>query len=1099
MIYLYMKQIPVILRVSTVLLFSFISSVLFAQQIPSQQIIEEAMESYDEGKYDLAIEQYRTIHENDSNYQWMLAELAMAYMAKGENDSAIMVADNGLKLKGSNTMHLLRTKGSAYDNKGESDKAIAIYKEAIEKFPYVPLLYFNLGITYYKLEKYEQALQCFQQSATGNPFHASSHRMLAFLAARQKMYTRALLSLETYLALEPNSNRSNAMLVYLENFSGNYLDTAKGQFIEPFIDNSLFEEVDHYLKAKIVLTDRYNSPIDFNANLVKQTQMVFDVLPLDQMKDDFWVKMYYPFFRAIKQEGHIVPFLYTLLLSTDAEPVQKYFSKNEKDLKAFYSTGSNLSYVKQERPANLDGEEKLYTFDYFDSGNLYSIGNSNENDEETGPWEYYFSNGQLQARGSFEKGEKVGDWEYYLDNGLLKSTESYNAGELIGDYIGYYDNGKKSIQIPYDHGEIKGMVTWYNYFGDVSNEVEFVDSKRNGKGVSYHLNGKVKELYNNKDSELTGVSYDFFSTGDTSLVESYIGGKLDGVSREYFMNGQLYAIGNYKEGNKVGEWLVYYSNGNLHSKANYSDEGKLIGEYLSYYHNGLLESKRTYTSEGKLDGKLVYYNRYGQPYLEETYSNDLLIEVASINRNGQRYAVTGSEDGTFSFVSYDINGRKINEGSFIKGQSAGKWKSYYKLGQLQREYEYVDGKVNGQMIYYHPNGQKSAEYSYENGVLKGKYAAYEKNGKIKVEGYYKNDQADDNWKYYNSAGELESMIYYLNGSPYGFDYTFDVDGNLYEKRKVREGMVLGYTEFDDKGELLYHADLTKQSTYYLKGRGELKNCEINTLSGMYHGDLTWYYPNGKVLSVKKMEIGRAHGKYKYFHENGKLRIQGNYFNGDHDGMWEYFYEDGSKKNMYSYYADEKDSICLTWHKNGQLKERESYFIGELQGDAYQYDEYGELMIKLIYDENELVAYQYNKGGDLCDTIFVKGPDYKIEAYFNNGQKSYEVDYKDFVRNGTLLKYDSKGQLKVKRELKDGLYNGLCENYYANGQLQSEYKYKDNLQEGEERIYYETGKLKKIINWKGDKQHGLTQYYNEAGKLTQEVMYDNGCFVDVKNK
>jgi len=76
--------------------------------------MEEAMESYDEGKYDLAISQFRTIHENDSNYQWMLAELAMAYMAKGENDSAILVTDKGLNLKGNNAMHLLRTKGSAY-------------------------------------------------------------------------------------------------------------------------------------------------------------------------------------------------------------------------------------------------------------------------------------------------------------------------------------------------------------------------------------------------------------------------------------------------------------------------------------------------------------------------------------------------------------------------------------------------------------------------------------------------------------------------------------------------------------------------------------------------------------------------------------------------------------------------------------------------------------------------------------------------------------------------------------------------------------------------------------------------------------------------
>jgi cytochrome c-type biogenesis protein CcmH/NrfG len=42
-----------------------------------------------------------------------------------------------------------------------------------------------------------------QEAIRCNPFHASSHMRLGMLMARQEQYTRALLSLETFLALEP--------------------------------------------------------------------------------------------------------------------------------------------------------------------------------------------------------------------------------------------------------------------------------------------------------------------------------------------------------------------------------------------------------------------------------------------------------------------------------------------------------------------------------------------------------------------------------------------------------------------------------------------------------------------------------------------------------------------------------------------------------------------------------------------------------------------------------------------------------------------------------------------------------------------------------
>ena len=132
-----------------------------------------------------------------------------------------------------------------------------------------------------------------------------------------------MLSLETFLALEPASDRSNPILIYIENLSNNYIDTTQGSYIEPIDNNTTFEEIDHYFKAKIVLTPRYPLPIDFNASLVKQTKMLMEVLPYTSTEEDFWIQMYFPFFKAIYKGNHLAPFLYTLLRSTGQEVVTK--------------------------------------------------------------------------------------------------------------------------------------------------------------------------------------------------------------------------------------------------------------------------------------------------------------------------------------------------------------------------------------------------------------------------------------------------------------------------------------------------------------------------------------------------------------------------------------------------------------------------------------------------------------------------------------------------------------------------------------------------------------------------------------------------------
>ncbi|HMC83951.1 MAG TPA: hypothetical protein VKI61_00430, partial [Chitinophagaceae bacterium] len=78
------------LAFSLAILFSVL---VFAQEknplINSGEIISEAVKLHDAGKYKEAIDQYKKINRNDTNYVWALYETALSYSADSQYNEAI--------------------------------------------------------------------------------------------------------------------------------------------------------------------------------------------------------------------------------------------------------------------------------------------------------------------------------------------------------------------------------------------------------------------------------------------------------------------------------------------------------------------------------------------------------------------------------------------------------------------------------------------------------------------------------------------------------------------------------------------------------------------------------------------------------------------------------------------------------------------------------------------------------------------------------------------------------------------------------------------------------------------------------------------------
>ena len=100
------------------------------------------------------------------------------------------------------------------------------------------------------------------------------------------------------------------------------------------------------------------------------------------------------------------------------------------------------------------------------------------------------------------------------------------------------------------------------------------------------------------------------------------------------------------------------------------------------------------------------------------------------------------------------------------------------------------------------------------------------------------------------------------------------------------------------------------------------------------------------------------------------------------------------------------------------------------------------------------------------------PDGPFEWYYDNGQLSSRVIFKDGERDGPYEFYHENGQLGLKMNYKDGEpEDGLFESYDENGQLWLRGTFKDGEFDGLYERYDDEGQLVQKLTYKDGKLHG----------------------------
>ena len=182
----------------------------------------------------------------------------------------------------------------------------------------------------------------------------------------------------------------------------------------------------------------------------------------------------------------------------------------------------------------------------------------------------------------------------------------------------------------------------------------------------------------------------------------------------------------------------------------------------------------------------------------------------------------------------------------------------------------------------------------------------------------------------------------------------------------------------------------------------------------------------------------------------------------------------------------------SYYEDGALYSNTSYVNDKVHGRKEFYSPTGKLQLVRFYDHGVLIGYSYNgKDGKEIDMIPIENETAKITAYYDNGNVSRELEFKNGQYVGSYKTYYYNGQLKDEFAHQNGEYQGPKISYYANGKVKERQEYVIGLLHGKSTKYYEDGTLQEEAHYKNDIQIGNTSTYDKSGKKIKSEDYFNG--------
>lgn len=378
---------------------------------------------------------------------------------------------------------------------------------------------------------------------------------------------------------------------------------------------------------------------------------------------------------------------------------------------------------------------------------------------------------------------------------------------------------------------------------------------------------------------------------------------------------------------------------------------------------------------------------------------------------------------------YYPSGRISSEGKLEKGLPSGNWKNYYETGILKSEGEKSAGRSTGVWTFYSPEGIVEKKISYRENLKNGSYQQFDSTGRLVLESFYRNDTLEGVSRAWRN-GRLRSESKYTAGQKNGEEKIFDeADGRVVET--------------------IYYSNNEPESRTALNRTDPQKR-----KTGLWRT----FYPDGKIRTECVYAADTVKGTCKEWNEKGIL-VQ----------------DRGSATYK------EVVEVSQAFHPNGKLASSESR-LGKLKHGATSfYDTSGTLLSSYLYQMDTLKA----KGFILADGNY----DSSWVYYYPTSQRSAEGRYKNGLKTGIWIYYDTRGKVIQKGPFRKGVIDGDWTWYFSNGQLRRQESYLSGKREGLSVEYDSLGNKLTEGTYVNDLQNG-PWFYHKNGFMEKGV-FDMG--------
>jgi antitoxin component YwqK of YwqJK toxin-antitoxin module len=1080
-----------------ILLFISFSFTAIAQQnnplINSGELLKKGQDLHDNSKYKEAITTYSQINRSDTNYSDALYELSMSCYADSQMQKALDYAKEGLRLFPQDFTRFSMQAANALDDMNKSDEALAVYDAAIAKDPQSYILYFNKGITLYRLKKEEDAKPLFQQSLLINPYNASPHYFMGNIYLHQGNLVAALLAYKTYLLVAPKGKYVSNIISQLGKIA-----TVSDEVLE-YVKNKKntgednFDFTQQILQSKMALDKKYKLLADMEDNIVRQIQVVDEKLEYKKNDKGFAMQFYAPMYIKFFQEENFEPMIFTIFSGLTLDKVESWNKKHKKDAEAFADKAREyLNEIKFTRTLQQTDRKTAKTLYLYENGKYLGKGpyNSREKLSLEGSWEFFYENGQVRSKGAFNAEEKkIGEWNYFYDNGTLKEKMNFKDDKQEGLAEGWYTNGNKWYTETYKDGQLNGLQTLYYYNSNLKQLNNYKDDKLNGSRKSFNSQGSLVSQTTFKDDKQDGLTIFYYPSGAKEDEVMYTNSKAQGKYKSFYESGKLKSEGNFTDDLKQGLWVTYYENGTPQEKINYLDN-EITGEFTEYHENGKLSRKGNYTKK-KIDGKLEEYDDDGKLYSDAVYEKGRLKEINSYDKTGKVVYNTGTRKGAANISFFTPEGIKTSEGYFNRdGNKDGKFSEYFLSGKISEETNYKDGVQDGPHTSYYFNGQKKVENNYVDGKENGYTKSHYFNGKLSYEGWIIDDQRQQNIIYYNQQGDISTKEFYLNDDLDGYtEYYYP--GNIPDfDYKYHSGWLQEITQYDSTGKVLYNNVLKMGNGPMIFKHYSGKNM----VEGMYKnymldGIYKLFYFDGSPRSVNYYKNDKRDSTYKEYFYGGATKVEGKYKSGAKVGSWKYYYNNGKISDEEIYTNGKLNGVDKIYNEDGTFDKLVNYKDGNIDGEYKIYGENNQLAVVLNFKSGYVKSYSYeDKSGNLVPPIPLTGSNGKVKSFYKTGSPAVDMSFTDNDVQGPCKFFYSNGKPYIDGKREYGYYDGLKKVYYPNGNVWTEENFVLGNLHGIRKTYYPNGKLEKEENFYNDEFHGTCKYYDEQGKLKQTRVY-----------